>query len=162
VEPNPKLQLPNNLATKQDVVHIHRELGAFIEAVQASVMRHDKPIRYPAISDILQSVASANQIDLYDEAQSRQLLINLEQLQAKAPLLNISFASEPEPEALQKLMAWLRAKIDPQIIIQIGLQPTIAAGIIVHTSRRRFDLSLHRYLDDRRQELAKALKPEVT
>lgn len=64
-----ELKLPNELATKQDVILAHRELSLFIEAAQASVMRHEKPIKYPEASSILQATAAANQIDLHDEGQ---------------------------------------------------------------------------------------------
>jgi F0F1-type ATP synthase delta subunit len=156
-----ELKLPNELATKSDVVLAHRELSLFIEAVQESIMRHDNPVRYPSISAVLQALSITNQIDLRDEAQSRRLLAVLEQLKSQAPLLRVSFANEPDREALQKIVAWLRQKIDPRIIIQVGLQPTITAGVIVQTSKRRYDLSLRRYLEERRQELVKALVGRV-
>jgi F0F1-type ATP synthase delta subunit len=39
-------------------------------------------------------------------------------------------------------VTWLRANIHPQALVQVGLQPNIAAGCVVRTANKQFDLSL--------------------
>jgi F0F1-type ATP synthase delta subunit len=156
------LSLPDILISRQDVVQAHRELGGFIDSTMQSVMRHDNPIKYPAISAELQAVASVNQIDLRHEAECRKLLADLEQLSSQAPIIQFSFADEPPLEVLQKIVARLRKEINPQIVVKIGLNPTIAGGMIMQTPAHRYDFSLRRQLNNHRKDLIKAFKVATT
>lgn len=140
------------------MTHVHRELRQFSDVVMQSVMRHDSPIKYPPISSVLRSLAVANQVDLRDEKASIVLLEQLDKLKYHAPTLHISFPAEPSNEVLRKLVMWLRKEIDPEIIIQVGLQPSIAAGVILRTPNRQFDFSLRRHLLNNRDMLIKLVK----
>lgn len=152
-----ELRLPTILASKQDITHVHRELRVFSDLVMQSIMRHDSPVQYPAISSTLRAMATENQIDLRDEVACKHLLEQLEALQKNAPTLHISFPIDPSPEVVQKLIIWLRKELDPRIVIQIGLQPTIAAGIVLRTPNRQFDFSLRQHLYRNRDKLKEAL-----
>jgi F0F1-type ATP synthase delta subunit len=156
------LKLPTLLAGRQDIIHVHRELGLFLEKAMQSVMRHDNPVDYPAISATLRALAIDNQIDLRDENQCRKLQKALEDLKDQAPSLHISFPSDPAPEILQKMVTWFRREVHPHIIIQVGLQPTIAAGVVIHTVNRRYDFSLRRHLMNHRQELIGVLRGKLS
>lgn len=156
------LKLPVLLAGRQDIIHVHRELSLFMEKSMESVMRHDKPVKYPAISATLRALAIDNQVDLRNEDQCRKLLKDLEVLKEQAPSLHISFPSDPAPEILQKMVTWFRREIHPHIIIQVGLQPTIAAGIVLHTTNHRYDFSLRRHLLNHRQELIGVLRGKIS
>ena len=74
-----ELKLPAILAARQDIIHVHRELSIFMDLSMESVMRHDKPVKYPAISDTLRALASENQVDLRDESQCQKLLASFRQ-----------------------------------------------------------------------------------
>jgi hypothetical protein len=152
------LSLPSILVSRQDIVEVRRELGVFIDSTMQSVLRHDNPVKYPAISAELQAVTSVNQVDLRSEAQCRKLLTDLEQLSNRAPVINFSFADEPPPEVLQKIVAWLRKEVNPEVVIKTGLNPTIAGGMIMQTPMHRYDLSLRRQLNNHRKDLIKAFK----
>jgi F0F1-type ATP synthase delta subunit len=152
------LKIPDNLASKQDITRVHRELRAFADNVVQSIMRHDDPIKYPAISDSLRAVATENQVDLRDPKACDMLLLQLEDLRHNAPTVHISFPVDPSREVLQKLVTWLRSEIDQNIFIQIGLQPTIAAGIVLRTPNKVFDFSLRKHLYKNKDKLIEALK----
>lgn len=152
-----ELKLPTILASKQDITHVHRELRVFTDLVMQSVMRHDNPIQYPPISATLRALATENQIDLRNEDACQQLLADLETLNKEAPTVHISFPIDPSPEVIQKLITWLRKEVDPRIVIQIGLQPTIAAGIVMRTPNHQFDFSLRQHLYRNRDKLKEAL-----
>lgn len=152
------LKLPLILASRQDLTRVHRELSIFIDLVMESVMRMDNPVKYPAISATLRALALENQIDLRDERQSKKLLTTLEEIKRQAPVLHISFPSDPAPEVLQKMTAWFRKEISQNIFIQVGLQPTIAAGIVLRTKDHQFDFSLRRHLHKNRAKLIEVLK----
>lgn len=151
------LRLPNLIASRQDITKVNRELRIFLDMVTQSVLRHDNPIQYPAISAYLRALATDNQIDLRDEKACQELLNKLEILKLKSPTVRISFPAEPDQVVLQKLVAWFRKEIDPKIVIQVGLQPTIAAGIVLRTPNHQFDFSLRQRLYKETDKLKEAL-----
>lgn len=153
-----ELKLPIALASRQDITHIHRELRLFDDVAMQSVMRHDNPVKYPPISGLLRDMVKDNQIDLSNEKARKKLINELETLKNNAPSIHMSFAVEPTPQVLQKIVTWLRAEIDPRIVIQVGLQPTIAAGTIIRTPSHQYDFSLRQHLIKNRQKLIEALK----
>ncbi len=156
-ENNMELKLPLILASRQDITHAHRELRVFDDKVMQSVMRHDNPIKYPAISNTLRAIAQENQVNLGNESARKKLLTDLDKLKNNAPSIHISFPSDPSPEVLQKIVAWLRKEVDPRIVIRVGLQPTIAAGIVMRTPNHQFDFSLRRHLYNHRKDLIEVL-----
>lgn len=152
-----ELTLPTVIASRQDITHVHRELRLFDDSAIQSVMRHDNPVKYPPISSKLRGLVQQNQIDLRDETARKKLLISLDALKNNAPTIHISFPAEPSPEVLQKLVTWLRKEIDPRIVIRVGMQPTIAAGVIVRTPNHQFDFSLRQHLQKNKAKLIERL-----
>jgi F0F1-type ATP synthase delta subunit len=122
-----------------------------------SIMRHDNPIKYTPISDQLRELAIVNQIDLRDQSACERLIEDLQQLKSDAPSVHISFPVEPSREALDKLIDWLRAEIDQTIVISVGLQPSIAVGVVVRTPNHQFDFSLRKHLENSREKLKEAI-----
>ncbi len=152
-----ELKLPLILASKQDITHVHRELSVFLDMIMQSIMRHENPIKYPAISATLRALAVENQVDLRDQEACQKLLAQLDKLKQEAPAVHISFPVDPSPEVVQKLVQWLRKEVDPRIVIQIGLQPSIAAGIVMRTPNHQFDFSLRQHLYRNRSKLMEVL-----
>jgi len=153
-----ELKLPIILASRQDITHVHRELRVFLDLVSQSILRHDNPVQYPGISATLRALATENQVDLRNEAACKELLGRLEKLKNEAPTLHLSFPIDPSAEVMKKLIVWFRQEIDPRIVIQIGLQPTIAAGIVLRTPNHQFDFSLRQHLYRNREKLKEALE----
>jgi F0F1-type ATP synthase delta subunit len=153
-----KIKLPINVASKQDVTSIHRELTVYIDQITQSTIRDNADAALPPVSEGLKSLAAENKIDLRSEKDCAILHALLEEVKQLAPSVHISFSVEPSPEILQKIVAWFREKIDPQIIIQVGLQPTIAAGIVLRTPNKQFDFSLRSQLYKNRSKLIEALQ----
>jgi predicted secreted Zn-dependent protease len=79
-----ELKLPIILASRQDITHVHRELRLFTDTIMQSIMRHDNPVKYPAISANLRALAVENQIDLRDQEACQKLLADLEKLKDEA------------------------------------------------------------------------------
>ncbi len=151
------LKLPNSISTRKDLAHINRELRIFYDYMIQSIMRHDNPIKYTPISDQLRELAIVNQIDLRDQSACERLIEDLQQLKSDAPSVHISFPVEPSREALDKLIDWLRAEIDQTIVISVGLQPSIAVGVVVRTPNHQFDFSLRKHLENSREKLKEAI-----
>jgi F0F1-type ATP synthase delta subunit len=153
-----ELTLPTAIASRQDITNVHRELRLFDDAAMQSVMRHENPVKYSPISAKLRSLVQQNQIDLRDDGARKKLLSSLDALKNSAPTIHISFPNEPTPEALQKLVSWLRKEIDPRIVIRVGVQPTLAAGVMVRTPNHQFDFSLRQHLHKNRDKLIEVLR----
>jgi len=106
---------------------------------------------------LLDALATDNSRNLLQEEDRREMYHFLAGIEKSAPMIHISFASDPSSAFVAKLVTWLRGNIDPRALLQIGLQPTIAAGCIVRTSSKIFDLSLRENLKSQRPKLIEAL-----
>jgi hypothetical protein len=73
----------------------------------------------------------------------------------------MSFATDPSSAFTAKIVTWLRASIAPNVLLEVGLQPTIAAGCIVRTTNKIFDLSLRQHFADAESVLLEALEHEA-
>lgn len=153
-----ELKIPITVISKNEITHISRELRIFIDKITQSKLRKENPIIYPTISDSLRALAIKNSINLKDEKVCQKLLVELDDIKKNAFTIHISFQSEPSLEILQKLIEWLRKEIDPSMFIQVGLQPNIAAGIILRTPNHQFDFSLRQHLYQNKSKLIEALK----
>ena len=151
------LRLPTIVSSRSDIVRLHREVRQFIDATEQSVMRHDNPIKYPAISDNLRALATENQLELINIEKCEKLLADLETIKEKGFSVHVSFPVEPSADALGRLVSWFRQEIDPHIVIQVGLQPTIAAGIVLRTENHQFDFSLRKHLYGNKTKLREAI-----
>ena len=152
------LKIPTAIASRRDVIRLHREIRGFIDATTQSIMRHDNPVKYPAISEQLRALAVTNQIDLRDPKKCEELLKKVDYVKENAPSVHISFPVEPTADILERLVVWFRQEIHPLIVIQVGIQPTIAAGVVVRTPNHQFDFSLRRHLYENRHKLGEALQ----
>lgn len=152
------LKLPTTIASRRDIIRLHREIRSFIDVTTQSIMRHDNPVKYPAISEQLRALAVTNQVDMRDPKRCEELLKKVDYVKANAPSIHISFPVEPTADILERLVVWFRQEIHPLIVIQVGIQPTIAAGVVVRTPNHQFDFSLRRHLYQNRHKLGEALQ----
>jgi F0F1-type ATP synthase delta subunit len=130
------------------------------EYLHQAALRKEDPanIKLPKTSRMLEEFANLNKLDLLHKADHDRAMQTLSGLSDHAPMLHISFSAEPSSAFLAKLMVWLRQNIDPMVLVNVGLQPAIAAGCIVRTRNRQFDLSLAESFKKQRTLLADALR----
>lgn len=141
-----------------EVRRLKRELEALDEFMRQSAIREPgKQVALPRVSRLLDALANDNGRNLLQEDDRQEMADYLSGIEKSAPLIHMSFASDPSSAFVGKMVTWLRANIDPSILLQIGLQPTIAAGCIVRTANKTFDLSLRQNLTDQRGKLMEAL-----
>jgi hypothetical protein len=143
----PQLNLPTLVFGVVEVRRLQRELESVDAYFEQNKLR-------PAgqqgaglkISRLLDTVAHENNINLQHAAQRAILATFLRQVVDHAPVVHISFAADPSAVFTAKIVEWLRAKVHPLALLQLGLQPSIAAGCIVRTPNHVFDFSLrHRF-----------------
>lgn len=124
---------------------------------QAAVRKAGTSVTAPKLTKPLDELAKANQLNLLDEKDRAKLAEQLTNVQSKAPNLHISFAVEPPPKALEKILSWMRENLDPQILLQVGLQPNIGAGCVLRTANREIDMSMRQHLIDSQKHLVELI-----
>lgn len=139
------LTLPLTVVSLIDLGRLQRELEAVeLFLAQATARQPGKSISLPRTTHNLDAICELNKLNLLVEADRTRLGSFLKNVRAHAPQVHISFASDPSAAFLQKVISWFRTGIHPLTILQVGLQPTIAAGCVLRTNSKYFDLSLRK------------------
>lgn len=138
-----RLKLPIAVVGEVDVARLIRELNGLSDFfVGAKARTAGTAMQTPKLSRLMDQLAKDNNVNLLEETNRKRLLDSLQDIHSHSPRLQISFASEPSPKALEKILAWLRQNVHPQTLLQVGLQPAIAAGCVLRTPNKVFDMSL--------------------
>lgn len=154
-----KFRLPPLIAGPGDVGRTLLELEQLEDFLRAAALRKGGvSTKLPKMSRTLERLAEINDANLLQTADRQRLQAFLSSLQQHAPVLHISFASEPSAAFTAKIIEWLRANISKYVLVQIGLQPSIAAGCVVRTTNKSFDFSLRKHLLNNRGLLLDAIK----
>lgn len=153
------LNLPLTIMTKTDLSRLAREVESLDEfLLQVSAAGPKGSVTQPKTSRSLEDLAANAQLKLPDKSDRLKLRQALENLRDNSPVIHFSFAAEPQPQFLQKILEWLRKEIHPNALIQVGLMPDIAAGCIVRTNNHYFDFSLRHNLKEKRTVLVEGIK----
>ncbi len=152
------LSLPASLVSRSDV----RRLAQEVEILDNQIIQHarvsnDKP-GLPRLSRILEDIVEVNKLDFNKAADRQKLQQFLLEIKKTAPSLHMSFATEPSALFTGKLVSWLRNEINPLLLLDIGLQPSIAAGCIIRTTNKIIDCSMRQHLLANRPELLRRLR----
>lgn len=157
----PTFSLPLMAVSPVDVGRLLRELESLDNLIsQAHINSHEANPKMPKTSLLMDQVIELNKLDLLTAADRKQLLESLTVIKQQAPVLHISFSSDPAPSFIEKLMAWLRREIHPTVLLTIGLQPNIGAGCIVRSTNKYFDFSLRKDLLEKRELLLSKIVTE--
>ncbi len=153
-----RLELPTVIFGPVEVHRLQREVEALQEFLQAAAIREPgKQAPLPRTSRMLEAMAADNKLNLLLATDQKKLITFLQKVEEKAPIIHISFAADPSAALTVKIVSWLRANIHPYALLQLGLQPTIAAGCIVRTANKTFDFSLRGRFDAKRNMLIDSL-----
>lgn len=159
----PKPSLPAAVSSPADVGRLARELKTVDDALlQLSLRSGGTAVKMPKTSQLMDQLIQLNKLNLLKPTDRAVLGQYLAALQAKAPVLHISFGADPSAAFLEKLTVWLRLELHPQILVTIGLQPNIGAGCVVRSTNKYFDLSLRQSFADKRGLLLDALSARGT
>lgn len=154
-----RLKLPLSVIGQVDIARLMRELNGLEDFfVSAKARSPGVSMQLPRLTRLLEQLAKDNSLNLLSQADRAELLQSLKTIYEQAPKLHISFAVEPSPKAFEKILAWIRANIHPDALLQVGLQPGIAAGCMLRTTNKVFDMSLRTNLAKQEPYLVKLIK----
>ena len=145
------VKLPLSVITMIDLARVGRELTDLDEyLLQAAIRTPGTPMQLPRLSKMLDETANVNKVNLLEEKQRKALITALSYVKEHAPKLHISFSDEPNTTFITKVSEFIRNNINDVALIQVGLQQTIAAGCVLRSSNKQFDMSLRQHLRDAR------------
>lgn len=157
-EKKAQLQLPLLVSSVVDIGRLRRELEIIDNAMLQSKLRDEgQESKLPKTSHLMEQTVQLNKLNLLEESHRKLLDQFLEVVRVKAPTIHMSFSADPPPSFIEKIMAWLRREIHPQVLLTVGMQPNIGAGTIVRTANKQFDFSLRKDFESKRGILAKSL-----
>jgi F0F1-type ATP synthase delta subunit len=150
--------LPKLVAGPGDVGRLVRELAMIDDSLlQLGIRAGGTAVKMPKTSHLMDQIIELNKFNLLKPADRQALKQDLAAIQAKAPVLHISFSADPTPVFMERLMVWLRRELHPYVLVTIGLQPNIGAGCVLRTANKQFDLSLRQTFAKQRELLLQEL-----
>ncbi len=141
-------RLPVSVATKTQVVNVLRNLEDVLDKGIQNTIRSEEGVDFqdiPDVSSALAQIVKVNNLKV-NTKNLRALGKWLEGLKHNAPVVRFTFASDPNNEVVSKLVKWLRDNSNKTVLIRTSVQPSVAAGCIMHTSSHRYDFSLRNEL----------------
>lgn len=141
---SPQLKLPLSIATKADLVAVLRNLEDVLDAYNENSIRVQEGVDFVARADVSSNLAALVQenglaVSVQTLGALKTWLIHLKD---HAPIVRFTFASDPNPEFLARIVGWLRQTSGSFVLVRFGIQPSIAAGCLMYTPARRYDFSL--------------------
>ncbi len=157
----PKMVLPTLVFGAVEIHRLQREIESLEDFLQQAALRQTgekNAEALPRVSRLLDALASENSCNLLKKAERERLVQFLQTVSQSAPSIHMSFATDPSAAFIAKIVSWLRANIHPLVLLQIGLQPSIAAGTVIRTTNHVFDLSLRSHFDAQKAQLIASLE----
>lgn len=154
------LVLPIQIYSHADVARLSREAQDLDTFFTQAAIKGASTKSVPQASLQLISLIDDNKLNLLRKEDRNRLIQFMNMLRDKAPVVHASFATDPKPDFLMKITSWYRREAHPYVLLQVGLQPNIAAGCVFRTTNKYFDFSFKRHFQDSKMKLAAALKEE--
>lgn len=152
--------LPPSVVRRADITRLVREFeqidGDLITTAIRKSVGSDQPLELQ-LSTQLADFLTQNQLKPRNLHERSVLIKELRLLNDTAPVVHMTFAVEADEESLQQLVQWLRESVHPQVVVTVGLQPGLVAGVYLRTPNHVHDLSLRAKLKEHRHVLVKEL-----
>lgn len=155
------LIMPVLVSSPVDIGRLLRELADINEILlQLHIRKGGSEVKMPKTSHLMDQIIEVNKLNLLHEEDRKLLQHYLLQVKDKSPVIHMSFSADPSVAFMEKLMAWLRKEIHPQVLVTVGLQPNIGAGCIIRTINHQFDFSLKQDFAKKRDMLLASIAPK--
>lgn len=153
------LHLPVAVVSPGDVSRLKRELEALENDLEQLRLRTSSPIaKLPRSSRVLEEFAATNRLNLLLPDDRQRMAAYLANVAAHAPVAHISFAAEASRKFTTEIVLWFRQNIHRELLLNIGLEPNLAAGCLLRTTNKQFDMSLRAHFAKQAGLLAEKLK----
>lgn len=160
---NKEFKLSAKVVGQADINRLVRELASLDDFLLSAAARTaGTPVTPPRMTYMLEQAARDNSFNLLEAAHRAELKAQLQAVLNSAPVVHISFATEPSVKVTDAILGWLRNNIHPQLLVVIGLQPTLAAGCVLRTGNHIFDMSLRTNLQKQEGYLVKLIEGAVS
>lgn len=153
--------LPAAVVSRRDLARLVNEAEHIDDELTAAEVRARKTkqaTETPAFSGQFTDFLSDNGLDFAESKVRTNIIKELRLLKTKAPVVHTTFAVPADIESLQTLAAWFRKSVHPQVLLEIGLQPALVAGVYIRTPNHVHDMSLRSALAGKREVLVKDLE----
>lgn len=154
------LTLPAVVVSRVDVMRLLRELDAVAATHAQAKIAKAKP-ETTRLSKMLDEVVHVNKLDLSRDGDLTRLQGFLQELKRHAPTIHMSFATVPTGVFTTKIVEWLRDEVHPLMLLDIGLQPSIAAGCVIRTTNKYIDCSMRQHLLKNRPQLIEMIRAKA-
>ena len=156
---NLNLTLPPSVVSRADVAHLVLEAERIDSAQTAQAVREKvgaAASEQPAMSQQLADFLSQNQLNVAP-GQWGELITQLRQVKEGVPVFHMTFAVPADRASLEQLVQWLRTSVHPQAVLEVGLQPSLVAGVSLRTPNHVHDFSMRSALKKNHGLLVKEL-----
>ncbi|QQS44646.1 hypothetical protein IPM65_03550 [Candidatus Roizmanbacteria bacterium] len=99
------------------------------------------------ITNAILELAEENNIKLRDGESSNPFLTDIINMLKKAPKVDITLAFHPTYEQLKGILKWWRSEIEPHIILNLQIDPSLVAGAVIGYNGEITNLSLQEGLN---------------
>lgn len=151
------LTLPTSVVSRVDALRLSREVENISSQLDQAGLTAASEAKLPHVSPVLEDMAHDNRLNLLHAEDRNRLHAFLLELKEDAPTIHMSFATLPPATFTAKLVEWLRSEIHPMLLLDVGLQPSIAAGCVIRTTNKYFDCSMRQHLLTNRPKLIEIL-----
>jgi hypothetical protein len=156
------IALPNFITGSVDIGRLLREIEAIDDSfLQLKLRKSGVNVKMPKTSLLMDRLISYYGLNLIHEKDRQELSKYLESVKTSSPGLHMSFSTDPSPAFLESIVSWLRANIHPEVLLSVGLQPTICVGSIVRTNNKYFDFSLSQNMKNSKKILLDKLAEDL-
>jgi len=153
--------LPPSVVTKVDISRLVSEVERVDNEMTEKSVREKvgatqdgQVTMSPALTDFL----SSNNVSLEHSHDRSDLIKQLRLLKDNVRVIHMTFAVVADHESLQQIVDWVRTTVYAQAVIEVGLQPSLIAGVYLRTPNHVKDLSLRSMFEGRRQILVDQLE----
>ena len=154
------LSLPLSIISPVDIGRVERELWGIKNYVKQNKLKKED-FKLPKLSRLLDNLIDLNNVNLNNQLELSSLISQVNDIKVNSPVIHLSFSVDPSVLFLEKITAWFRKEINPILLLTIGLQPTIGAGLTVRTTNKYFDFSLRQRLANSTDYFVKVIQEQT-
>ena len=150
--------LPLQVISKGDLSRVTREVEDLDQFFTQASLKGADAKTVPQASLQLNALTEINDLNLLNKEDRTKLRQFLKLVVERAPVVHASFATDPKPDFLMKILAWFREQAHPYVLLQVGLQPSIAVGCVIRTPNKYFDLGFQQHFKKTKLKLVETMR----